>query len=193
MADLGILVSGLFGAILGVILGSVLSYYFQILFNDYQTKRRKKFLATIFLNEIAEIKIFIEDLQKKEINSSSIIKSVDSNGFPNLNGEKFAHLMIILNNNPYFTMKSDDPMKKPFELFHNEIYSFEEPELIRDLILLGKMVNVAEKDNLQNYFEGNESSKEKIYNLIYFLAVIANINKKIIKIESDGSLSEIAT
>ena len=194
MADISIILSGLLGAILGVILGSILSYFIRILFENHKTEKRRKFLATLFLNEIKEIKSFIDELRNKEIDDMNII-NVNTNGITHsyLNNAKFVDLMKIMDDKPYFTVKCNEPLKKPFEIFNDEIYSFEEPELIRDLILLGKMINIAEKDFFQKYFnENNDPPKKSISDLRYFLSMIKHISNKIDKIQKDGTLNRIA-
>jgi hypothetical protein len=100
-----VLLSGLVGALLGVMLGSVLSYYGQIFFYNRKIKGRKKFLATLFLNEIGEIKSFIDKLNSKRIDAIKIqMYDQDSNSF-SLDPMQLIDLIIILSEIPYFSVK----------------------------------------------------------------------------------------
>ena len=124
MAEIDIILSGL----VGVILGSILSYFIQISFENYKTQRRKKFLATLFLNEIAEIKSFIDELRNKEINAINIINN-SNNGinYSYVNSTKLADLINILSTNPYFTVKSNEPLKNTQKSWNHTVQMMARP------------------------------------------------------------------
>jgi len=86
------LLSGLVGALLGVILGSVLSFYFQILLHNHKLNDRRKFIATVFLNEIEQIKCFCDKLHSKKIDSTTIQKYNQNNNSFSLDYSQVADL-----------------------------------------------------------------------------------------------------
>jgi len=195
VSDITIVLSGLVGAILGVILGSVLTYFVQIFLHNNKKKTRKKFLATIFLNEINEIVRFTEDLKRDGIDRLKIVKYDVNTNNPSLDVNQYANFIISLNKNPYFSLSQDVPQKKPFEIFNVEIYSFEDPELIRDLNDLSRMIYIAE-GYIQRYFKSvnnSDNTPDNRMSIVYFLSMVEHINVKINKILSDGNLNRIAS
>lgn len=103
-----------------------------------------------------------------------------------------------MNEDPYFSIKDNERLKKSFEIFNNEIYSFEDPILIRDLISLGKMVYDAETC-LEKYFQTinndrpNSGISENYLNLVWFISSVQNISRKIDKILTDKTLERNAS
>jgi len=157
--------------------------------------QRKKFLATIFLNEIDEINFFVAELKNKGIDGIKSIKYDDevNSRKRSFNLEQYANIVVILGSNPYFTPMNDDPIKRSFDIFNDEIYSFQDPELIRDLIQLGRMIRVAEGFVLKFYQNSNNSEENRDTKIILFISMTEHIKNKINKILSDGTLKKFAS
>lgn len=79
-------------------------------------------------------------------------------------------MIIHLKNNPFYRITAGSQFidrKNPFEIFYSEIYSFDDENLINDLIKIERLLNDA-NSSLIDYFE-DPSAKEhyvKLHSLV---------------------------
>ena len=99
----------------------------------------------------------------------------------------------IIQNQLFFNLLYEVPIKKTFELFNKEIYSFDNYELIQDLNKLGTMVYIAE-DMIHKYHKDQQNGKTpNNLDMVHFLSMIENIKPTVNKILSEGYLEKIAS
>jgi len=103
------------------------------------------------------------------------------------------NLIQYLHDNQFIRVTSGAPLiddKNPFELFSQEIYSFENNEITDELIRIYRLLADA-NSCLLRYFESPEDSKSYVQVFI-FLKNIEKIKSIINKMLLDGFLEDIA-
>ena len=167
--------------------------------SDDETDRKK--FANVFLIELRRIDGFIDGLHRIVTKETLITPQhaiASGAGYrmePTLpyDPAKEREMIIHLKDNPFYRITNGSPFidkKNPFEIFYSKIYTFENENLINDLIKTERLLNDA-NSCLIDYFE-NPGAKEHYVKLNSFLVSIEETKGLVTKILNEKILENLA-
>lgn len=191
--------------IAGPAIGGIIAAFAGIIFtrwrDNQKENKRKQFLARVFLSELQKIQGFIAGIELLNIKSDDFFLTLP----PREEGGTIAKdpreydegkRMALLNyfqNNSSIRITETSPLvskKNPFEVFAQEIYSFEDTGLIYSLFKVDSMMNEA-NSHLLNFYKVWETEDGHIH-LFYALRKIERVKPVIEQILSERKLESIS-
>jgi hypothetical protein len=192
------------GPAIGGVIAVAAGYLFTKWGEDEKEYRRKRFLATVFLSEIRKIQGFIAGIDHLNITSDDFLITrppiTDGGGLitrdarPEYDTRKYNLIVPYFHNNPYIRVTENSQLvskKNPFEIFAQEIYSFEDSDLISGLFKIDNLMNEA-SSCLSEFHKSLEALHDGHLHLFDFMRRIERIKPEIEKILSKGKLESIA-
>nr|WP_320160943.1 hypothetical protein [uncultured Methanoregula sp.] len=194
--------------IAGPAIGGVIAAFAGIIFASWHDNenenKRKQFLARVFLSELQKYRNFIAGIEKDNIKSDDFLltrpslttgDTIGRDPRPNYDINKYHILIHYLHDNPYIRTEYLSPLfpkKNPFEIFSEEMYSFEENNLISDLIKVEGLLNEA-SGYLSKYHDRLESESHEVdsSSLFDFMRRMERVKPVIDHILSEGKLESI--
>ena len=147
---------------IGGVIAVFAGYLFTTWSEDEKEQRRKQFLARVFLSDLHKIQGFIAGIEAMNIKSDDFLITrepiiaggiLERNPLPEYNLDKYHMIVPYFHNNPHIRTTENSPLvskKNPFEIFAQEIYSFEDSNLISSLFKVDTLMNEA-SDYLLNF------------------------------------------
>jgi len=165
--------------------------------SNEQRRKRKKF-ASIFLLELKKLNAFIDGIQKITTKDNFVLftdERFDSNEqlISPYDTAKEPILLEFFKENPFYRITGNLSLitqKSPFEMFYSEIYSFQNDNLINDLIQVDKLLHEINL-RLTEYMKRHNGMHGSAI-LLDLLINIPELQKSILKILSDKDLEAIA-
>jgi hypothetical protein len=193
---LGKLAEILLGAIFAGFAGIATALFLKE--SDDETERKK--FANVFLIELKRINGFIDGVHNIVTKDTLITPQpattfgVGYRSVPTLHYDpaKEHNMIEHLKDNPYYRITNGSQFidkKNPFEMFYSKIYSFEDKNLINDLIKMERLLNDA-NTSLIDYFE-NPSAKDHYVKLYSFLVSIEETKILVTKILNEKKLEDL--
>jgi len=148
-------VSQLAGPAIGGVIAVFAGYLFTKWGEKEKERRRKQFLASVFLFELRKIQNFIDGIEKLNIKNSDFLITrppVIEGGItrrderPEWDEYKQQALLTYFHDNDYIRVTESAPLiskKSPFEIFAQEIYVFQDSYLIFKLLKIDSLLNEA--------------------------------------------------
>jgi hypothetical protein len=190
------------GQIIGPAIGGAIAviggYWFTKWEKNNEQNRKKKMFASVFLLELKKLNAFIDGIHNITTKDSFLL--FEGERF-DINGElvspydtaKEPILIEYFKENPFYRITTSSSLitqKNPFEMFYSEIYSFQNDNLINDLIRVDKLLNETNL-RLAEYMKRHNGTHGSAI-LLDFLVNIPELQKNILKILSNKDLERIA-
>jgi len=187
--------------IAGPAIGGVIAAFAGIIFASWRENQkenqRKHFLARVFLSELQKIQGFIAGIELLNIKSDDFFLTLlpqEEGGTIAKNPREYdeSKRMALLNyfqNNSAIRITETSPLvskKNPFEVFAQEIYSFEDTGLIYSLFKVDSMMNEA-NSHLLNFYEVWEREDGHMH-LFYAMRKIEQVKPVIDEILASSTL-----
>lgn len=190
------------GQIIGPAIGGAIAviggYFFTRWEKSNEQKRKRKKFASIFLLELKKLNAFIDGVHKITTKDSFVLfndERFDINGqlISPYDTTKEPILLEYFKENPFYRITGNSSLitqKSPFEVFYSEIYSFQNDNLINDLIQVDKLLHEI-NFRLIDYMKRHNGMHGSAI-LLDLLVSIPELQKSILKILSDKHLEAIA-
>jgi len=195
-------ISQITGPAIGGVIAVFAGYFFTKWEEEQKKSRKKQFSANVFLFELRKIQKFIEGIEKLNIRSEDflITRPPLTNGGiitrdPRPEWDEYKRLALLkyFHDNDHIRITESAYLiskKSPFEIFAQEIYIFQDGDLIFDLLKVDSLMNEANSClvDFHKIWETSDGHKD----LFNFMTKIQRVKPEIDKILSEGKLESIA-
>jgi len=196
-------ISQMTGPAIGGVIAVAAGYLLTKWGEDEKEVRRKQYLARVFLSELHKIRGFIAGIDALGIKSEhfsitrpplEISGIIQRDPRPPYDPDKYHALLYYFQHNDFIRVTDTSPLvskKNPFEIFSQEIYSFEDSDLISYLFKIDNLMNEANSE-LLTFFEKWEQKPEGFHtHLFLFLRKIETVKPIVQETLNENKLKSI--